>query len=665
VLNVKLSRLTCPRVADERGGVILFVAIGLPALLAAFTIAVDVGNWFAHHRSLQNQVDAAALAGGALYGDCFQMPQDQAEAAIEAEAGKYATTYNPRYGANEGSTEGFNYNSNTYPSGTSTSDTIQNVGHPCSAPYDFDVKGSYQNIPLILGGLLPGSTPLARLDGHARVSLRQETVFSGLLPLGVPDPTPSYAFATFVDESTGQPIAGCASGCTVELQRSGTTGGNQYWTSVAPLSVPVVANTGVRIRLVGGTDPAAGCGGALVTCYDAGSNNGLVHIRGWDSGAAAPTVHNAWLLPGTCTTDSYFAAAPCSAGLQAEVDLGANHPLTGTFGQSATVTASAGGTNVQLTMSNGGCQPASNTCNLWTAASGLPLTATGPTAVSVVSWTWKQTTGTWKTLACKANGNNPCTDSGTFNTVVQRGFVADPVRSGPIQSLQIGDAGTGSTAGADSFQAGTTHQLTVTLGTTGSLAIQSSASDPPVELRLAGSGTGSQNSIDCDPNIPNFRGEIAAGCSPGYTINTGTVCPSPNALWSSPSPWSCVVTQQGASIGQLQQGLQQRILGGSNTCTAPNNWGRWSPGDPRIISVFLVPFNSLNGNGNATVPVIGAATFYVTGWQGDPCPNADQVSNQGDIAGHFMKYVSPNQNSAGTTQCDPNALAPCVPVLTR
>ncbi|MGZ4413619.1 MAG: pilus assembly protein TadG-related protein [Gaiellaceae bacterium] len=662
---MKLARLTCTRVADERGGVVLFVAIALPALLAAFTIALDVGNWFAHHRSLQNQVDAAALAGGALYADCFRVPPAQAEAAIKAEAVKYAAN-NPRYGASEGSTEGFNYNSNTYPSGVTTNDPIQNIDHPCSYPYDFEVKGSYQNIPLLFGGLLPGSTPLSHLDAHARVSLRQETIFSGLLPLGVPDPSSNYAFATFVDEATGNPIAGCAAGCTVQLQKSGASGGIQYWSSTAPLSVPVVANTGVRIRLVGGTNPAAACGSALAGCYAAGSSNGVVYIRGWNSAASAPAVHNAWLLPGTCTTDSYFAAAPCSSGLQAEVDLDSTHPLTGTLGQSATVTASAAGSNVQLTMSSGGCQPASATCNVWSVSSGLPLTATGPTNVSVSSWTWQQTFGSWQGKTCKSSGNNPCTASGTFaSAVVQRGFVADPVGSGPIQSLQIGDAGPGTTAGADSFQAGTTHQLTVTLGAMGSLAVQSQASDPAVELRLAGSGTGSQNSIDCDPNISNLRGEIGAGCSPGYTINTGSPCPTANALWSSPSPWDCVVTQQGVSTGQVKQGFQDRILGGSNSCTAPIHWPNWGPGDPRIISLFLVPFNSLNGNGNSTVPVIGAASFYVTGWSGDPCPGATSVSNQGDVAGHFIKYVSPSNNNGGNTVCSPTALAPCVPVLSR
>jgi hypothetical protein len=584
---------------------------------------------------------------------------------METEAGRYASTYNPRLGAADGSSEAFNYNSNTYPSGTTTSDAVN--ADPCAAPYEFEVKGSYQNIPLIFGGLLPGSTPLSHINAHARVALRQQTVFSGMIPLGVPDPSPNYAYATFIDESTGQPIAGCAGGCTVQLQKAGTSGGNQLWSSVSmPFSVPVAANTGVRIRLVGGTDPNAGCTSALVSCYDASSAIGLVYIRGWSSGVAVPVVHNAWLLPGTCTTDSYFASAPCSSGLQAEVDLGAAHPLTGTLGQNATVTASAGGGNVQLTMSNGGCQPASATCNVWSVASGLPFTATGPTEVSVGSWTWKQTSGTWNGKTCKATGNNPCTDSGSFaSPVVQRGFVADPVRSGPIQQLQIGDASAGSSAGANSFQAGTAHQLTVTLGTLGSLAVQSQASDPAVELRLAGSGTGSQNSIDCDPNISNLRGEIGAGCSPQYTINTGSVCPSPNSLWSSPAPWNCVVTQQGVSTGQVKQGFQDRILGGASTCTAPIHWPNWSPGDPRIVSVFLVPFNSLNGNGNATVPVIGAATFYVTGWSGDPCSGATPVANQGDIAGHFIKYVNPNNNNGGTTQCSPTSLAPCVPVLTR
>src|SRR5262249_1968063 len=157
-----------------------------------------------------------------------------------------------------------------------------------------------------------------------------------------------------------------------------------------------------------------------------------------------------------------------------------------------------------------------------------------------------------------------------------RGFVADPVRSGPIQQLQIGDAGAGSSAGANSFQAGTSHQLTVTLATLGSLVVQSQASDPAVQLRLAGSGTRSQNSVDCDPSTSNLPGEIGAGCSPQYTINTGSVCPSPNSLWSSPPPWNCVVTQQGVATGQVKQGFQDRILGGGSTCTAPIHWPNWS-----------------------------------------------------------------------------------------
>ena len=73
---------------------------------------------------------------------------------------------------------------------------------------------------------------------------------------------------------------------------------------------------------MGGTDPTAACGQLYTECYDLASGNGVVHIRGWSS-ATAPSAENAWLLPGSCAPDAYFAAADCSAGVQAEVDLGA------------------------------------------------------------------------------------------------------------------------------------------------------------------------------------------------------------------------------------------------------------------------------------------------------------------------------------------------------
>jgi hypothetical protein len=408
---------------------------------------------------------------------------------------------------------------------------------------------------------------------------------------------------------------------------------------------------GVRLRLVGGTDPNAACGQLYTECYDLDSPAGVVHIRGWSTGTA-PAVRNAWLLPGSCLPDSYFAADNCSGGIQAEVDLGVTHPLTGS-GVTAEVWASVEGDGTyQLTP--GG----TSGLVTWTAGSGLPFTGDGPHTVEL-HWSWKQTVGTWNGLTCNDRNNNPCKAQGTFGAV-QRAFVAGPGRSGPLQRVQVFESGVTS-SGSNSFQTGTTPTLGVSIAVTGSLKVQSEASDPVIELRV----TGSQNqSIDCDPAIPNLADEIEQGCGPAYKINPGLACPAYNELWSLPEPWECVKTQTGGAVGQVEHGLKERILGGSNSCTAPINWPNYSVGDPRIVPLIITPFGTFAGTGNDIVPVIDFAAFYVTGWNSDPCPGAHPVP-KGYIAGHFVKYAAPNPHGAGDAVCNRDALTPCVPVMTR
>ncbi len=88
-------------------------------------------------------------------------------------------------------------------------------------------------------------------------------------------------------------------------------------------------------------------------------------------------------------------------------------------------------------------------------------------------------------------------------------------RSGPLRGVQVFESGVTS-SGSNSFQTGTTPTLGLSLAVTGSLKVQSQATDPVVELRV----TGSQNqSIDCDPAIPNLASEIEQGCGPAYKIN--------------------------------------------------------------------------------------------------------------------------------------------------
>ena len=637
--------------AREDGGILVFAALLMPVALLFLSFTVDIGNWWVHKRHLQLQVDAAALAGGALFGGCFTDPAGT-NTAIQNEATRFGgaagSSYNSQVGGAIQGSLTLLYQSQTYAAGSVPADDTETQG-PCDTPsMMFDVKGTEAGLPLLFQ--IPGLPNVSAINAHARVQLRLVEVQEGMLPVAVPDLRFTYVFATFVDETTGAALA-----APVQLQRTGTSGNDQLWATPAGIPVPIASeHVGVRLRLVGGSDPNAACGQLYTECYDVDSTDGVVHIRGWNTGTA-PTARNVWLLSGTCLPDGYFAKGDCSGGVQAEVDLGANYPLTGTD-VTAQVWATVDGVDTQLTPGGGAGLVT------WTALGGLPYAGGGPHPVEL-NWSWEQTSGTWTDPAgtlqtCNDRNNNPCKAEGTFGPV-QRAFLAGP-RSGPLQRVQVFESGV-TTSGSNSFQVGTTPTLGLSIAVTGSLKVQSEATDPVVELRV----TGSQNqSVDCDPAIPNLADEIEQGCGPAYKINPGLACPDYNDLWGLPEPWECVKTQTGGAVGQVERGMKNRILGGANTCTAPINWPNWSIGDPRIVPLIITPFGSFSGTGNDIVPVIDFAAFYVVGWNSDPCPGAYPVP-KGYIAGHFIKYAAPNPHGAGQLVCNPDALTPCVPVLTR
>jgi hypothetical protein len=639
------------RLSREDGGVIALVGLLMPFILLLIALALEIGNWYVHKRHLQLQVDAAALAAGQHFAECLSAP-GSAESNMEAEAARYGGgTYNQQVGGAAGKgTITLWYQRNTYPPGVLGPDDTANGADACTSGM-FDVKATESGLPHLFV-----ISPLATVHAHARVELRVLTQLKGILPVAIPDPRFNYAFATFIDETTGNAPAGCPGTCTEELTKVGTSGGQQLWSATSPLGVPITsAHIGVRLRLVGGNNPNAGCTQLFTECYDALSSGGVVHIRGWSTGAA-PRAENVWLLSGSCTPDAYFAKADCSAGVQAQVDLGNNHPVSGA-GITTHVWASIdGGAKTPLSPGSGGTGLIT-----WTLLSGLPVSGPGGHQVTL-TWDWEQQSGTWNGNTCTTKNNNPCKDNGSFG-YVQRAFEGSLDTSGPVQQVSIFESG-GASSGANSFAQGSTHTLGVSIATTGNLLLQSQATDPVIYLRV----TGSQNqSIDCDPNISNLRGEIANGCGPAYQINQSLTCPGYNQLWGTPQPWQCVKTQTGGAVGQVEAGMKDRILGGSSSCTAPINWPNYSQDDPRIVPLMITPFGTFSGSGNDIVPVIDFGAFYVVGWNGDPCPGAVPVA-KGYIAGHFIKYIPRNPKGTGDTRCyltDPTQLTPCGAQLTR
>jgi Putative Flp pilus-assembly TadE/G-like len=648
-------------VKEEQGGVLVMVALLLPILIMFVSFVVDVGNWFEHKRHLQLQADAGALAGGGS----FYLPC--ADSTVEGEARKYAgdPTQVERYNQQVAHTQDANVhvliNSTDFwnNGGVDYSDG----GPPCAAKM-VDVKITESNLPFFFG---LGANFVPAINAHARVEIQALRTAGGALPVGVPDVNPTSARAWFVNENTGEVLASTA------LTNGAPSGGLSIWdNSASPVSVPINgAHIGVRVAFSGGTSTT--CGDPLVECYDLGSGNGIVHAGGWSaSGSGAqpnpPLARSVTLFPGIGCTDPYFSNGSCTLGVRAEVDFGGDPTAVG-----AKLEATVGGTTHPLTYSAATGLWESTGANFFNVDAGV-----GPVQVAL---DWEETIGTVGAETCKTTGGNKC--DGTFG-IVQRAFSATEARSGPIKLAQIWESGS---FWANSFEQGTAHDLVVKVGIVANLQNAQSTSDPVVALRVIG---GSQNqSLDCDPNWPNLKSELATGCRPQYTKNTGTVCPDSVAvLWSSPQPWPCVGLQTGGATNQVPAGLNLRVLGSEKPSVCPplgepghNNWSMFEdpglpPGDPRIVQVFLTPFGSFDGSGSTTVPVTDFATFYVTGWtaqgggfanpcQGngdDPVPNDDA----GYIVGHFIKYIFALNSGGGSGElCDFTSFGSCVAVLTH
>ena len=170
------------------------------------------------------------------------------------------------------------------------------------------------------------------------------------------------------------------------------------------------------------------------------------------------------------------------------------------------------------------------------------------------------------------------------------------------------------------------------------------------------------------------------GC-PTTQINPGgTTCPPtqlspPSCLWE----FTKVDETNGYDAGEVPR-FTSGLTKGSPLlkCTSPNpvppNYypqylsnGTFVSGDPRLITIFVVPDNSYSRTSHL-IPVMGYAAFYVTSWDHDPCAgklagttgNGIDANNPGggSLSGYFVSYTTPESGTvSGTssTPCNPIA----------
>jgi hypothetical protein len=688
------------RLTDESGVATIIVVLLLPLFLLFGVFVVDVANWFVHKRHLQTQADAAALAGAGMFRFPGCVNADITGKATEY-AGKTGQIYNSPSEVKTPQARLFaEVNQATY-HGQSTPPDGDLPGDPCSKLF-LDVKMTETDVPLFFNIGIPN---VPNINAQARVKLFKTTADAGLRPIGVPDATPQQVRAFVVDEDTGTPVPNAS----VILTSHAAVAGIAQFRNDAPLTFSVPAGTssnlGVRLALSGSTTTTACTTPAtpLVNCYDSAvTNQGLSYIRTWaDSPDPAtnelPVARSVQAVPGSCTNASFTSSvASCTFSVRAVVKW------------NPAVAASDLGTKTQLTASyNGNTYPLSyNTAGpdtgTWTtAAITLPAGTTGPKNVSLA---WEQQTGKItvgsKTDTCTPGQNKNTNCIGTFGNV-QRTFWNDAgdqaSRGGPVATLDVLDTGNKHLV-TDLQRCSTcTASLEIDVGIKGSLGL-GAANDPPVSLRVDGNQS---QSLQCDPaegGANGLQNMLANGCPAQYKQNTGEACPNKSALFGTPTPWPCVAIFTGQDSNSSPRGLNRRILcntaidgataslncnnGSATNCTHPNRWPNYAANDPRLVDVFLTPFGTFTGTGNdSTVPVIDFGQFYVTGYtaangQGvkTPCANlggadADAYSitppPDGNISGHFVIGIKPNNSQPPDQPCDPARVGLCTPVLVK
>ena len=657
---------------------LVLVVVVMASTIGLVSVVIDVGHWFEHKRHLQSQVDAGALAGGDVFNHCLAAssadranPGSGANQALITEARKYsgdtknlAAALNPQ--VNNASNVTVLVNSQKYANhgGFDYSDP---AGPPCKAEF-VDVKATDANLPWFLGGKVVGA-----IQAHARVNIAQITTLVGSLPLAVQDVNPKEVAAIFVNEDAASFLTNSAAVlATKKLAAHGaqTLNGKSLlvWDNIGdPVSVNVAtkdtsviyALSGVASWSLSGSVSTI-CAQTFVTCYagdptSGAATGGLSFIHGYSATSpagtlAAPVVRNVSLFNVTCSDNSapYFVLNPgCTFGVRAQVD----------FGTGATPPP---GAQVKVDRSGGG-----NGCpNSGGNPKGCPMTYNAATGY------W-QTTTTVPTVASPGSGPLPIQlnwgDSAGNGSITQ---VARPFSawdgSGPIAYASLSEAG----ASAQSLTFGT-HGLTAAIGVQGNLANATTGSEPATVLRFASGAASNSGALDCDAGVTS-RDEIHFGCKTPYQLNPGQPC----SIVTSPA--DCVPVQTGNFTGPLQQGMNLRFAG----CPA-NHWvsGSTVPdipqGDPRAIPMIVTSFGAFANNGSGSVPVVNFAMFYVTGWDqggGGPCGTTGAPANEafpgsgssnGDIWGHFMKYVGALPGSTGGGTCDFSSFSPCIPVLTQ
>jgi hypothetical protein len=657
---------------DERGAVMVLVALWLPVFMVFASFAVDAGRWWDFSRNLQNRVDAAVLAAGSTYGGtCFggtptQTQLDTIGETAQQYAGPASGTPSPG-GTPNGPNLPYAYNSATpyqnqanNPGGASPNNFFLVLngstsydkggrnfdnGNFCSATYDNPADPAIdawatQNVSQVLSVPLLHFGPFApNISAHARVQL-QGVGSTNSLPIAVPDPAQTPCLrAEVINDNTGA-LVNDASGNPIDVAMTAPnptgTPPQNFWTVTLPaMNVPAAQ---LSVQAYEPDDCNAPGYPSAGTLYDSATTpaHGLEFINTYSTytfpipSAGSPQVGTVWLTPGGCTNatesasqDAYYYYFPnsttCSVVVHAQADF-----QTGVSGNPRFWVEMDGANPVQLTADN----PATDAQgrHFWNASIAVPS---------------ESGRHTFQILWSTANGNNPSKTAfsvgGTTNLQGTYAAFSDgsvpPDDSGPITQAEIGD-NTGATAGVNSLKQGTSKTLTIAFRLQG-IGL-SGPTDPPIILRTSVNNRKATGAFDCGQGTgaSALHDAIVNGCPDSVSVyNTAQGC-----VFLPATPLTCANLVPGNRRNQVDQGFQDRVesaVNPANNKAEPcDMWQTYKSGTPisgfepwsaavpdsRIVVLVVTAPGDLSGNGGPTsyVRILGFATFYITGFDNDP-----------------------------------------------
>jgi Flp pilus assembly protein TadG len=364
--------------ADEDGAVTVLFALAIFFLFVPIVaIALDIGNWYAHKRELQNKVDAAALAGGVQYttnnfADLLACRTGGAAAATAASditnaaksysgvAGLPAPWNTPHNTLPDGTSDTVVVNSTTYTAGTDYSDHRTggvSDGNPCykhpadatdyvspKGGYWVDVKAQETGIHSLFGGFFSSFVPA--ISARARVEIKEVGELSPGGPsipfVGESGDYVPCAWAEFVDANTGlnlpsSQLAGQVNPIPLTVQpQQGTW---HVWSASLPTISVGSSGNDIAVLVVFGDPPCSAAPGVDSVALPSQGNpfvGGVDWVNVWkDPGTVnatdPPGLAGTATAPGTCGTVGYLyhPGSTCNVTVNTTVDFGGSSTAQG------------------------------------------------------------------------------------------------------------------------------------------------------------------------------------------------------------------------------------------------------------------------------------------------------------------------------------------------